>query len=511
MQTPDGGNPAKKRINLSDKARWALIFFEFLVAYAVFYISFSGEWKSHIYLRFLMIAPLYHAGAAFGYTGSIISSLLNIFMFVPIIPIAARSQTYDFDPSSAIIILFFYIFFGIFVGGTVGKTRKTSRYVDTLSQVFMRILAEPDEASIIRRSCEEAVVLTDAAGGAALVCRDGETEPGKCSLFSVFSQDPPGKETVEPTPDNILLWCARANAPISTNSAGHDKRLTVGPRAAHIKSALVVPVSFESSVYGSFLLMDKKNDENFSDKDMSIAKAIAETAGSAIHNIVQEKESQQEKLREEQMRELFSRFVSSSVADYVLERPGLLKGRWEEVTVLVSDIRDFTAISEKVTPKELVNQLNEYFTAMVDVIFDNKGTIDKFIGDCIIAYWGAPAPDPEHAARAVKAAAEMSRALDSLNSDWERRSMTPLSSGIAIHTCKALIGNLGDERKKTFTIMGEEVEKAVKMESLSRTLNAKTIISESAAGASNLSSALTEIPDSPPGFGRLFSLSMERI
>jgi class 3 adenylate cyclase len=510
MRIADGGKPTKRRINLNDNTRWVLILFEFLAAYAVFYISFSGGWQSHIYLRFLMIIPLFHAGAAFGYTGSIISSLINIFMFVPIIPIAARSSTYDFDPTSAVIILLFYMFFGIFVGGTVGKTRKTSRYVDTLSQVFMRILAEPDEASIIRRSCEEAAALTDAAGGAALVCSDGEPEPGNCSMSSVFSQDPPGEESVEPPPDNILLWCARANALISTNSAGHDKRLSIGPRAAHVKSALAVPVSFESSVYGSFLLMDKKNDENFSDKDMSIAKAIAETAGSAIHNIVQEKESQQEKLREEQMRELFSRFVSSSVADYVLERPGLLKGRWEEVTVLVSDIKDFTVISERVTPKELVSQLNEYFTAMVDVIFDNKGTIDKFIGDCIIAYWGAPAPDPEHAARAIKAAGEMSLALESLNSDWERRSMTPLSSGIAIHTCKALIGNLGDERKKTFTIMGEEVEKAVKMESLSRTLNEKTIISESAAEASNLSSALAEIPDSPPEFGRLFSISMER-
>lgn len=453
-----------------------------------------------------MLVPLYSAGASFGYTGSLLSSMLTIFLFMPILPLAASSETYAFDPASPVILLCFFIFFGIFIGGTVGAARKTSRYVDTLSHVFMRIQSEQDESAIMRCSCLEAAALTEAAGGAMLFRRNGASDPCGWTLSAMDSS----AETITGLPsDNILAWCARKNMPIATNSLGHDERFTMGAHAAHIKSVMAVPVSYKESVYGAILLMDRKDGENFSARDLSITKAIAETAGGSIHNIVHEKERQQEKLHAEQMRELFSRFVSSSVADYVLEHPGLLKGRWQEVTVLVSDIRDFTAISEKVAPRELLAQLNEYFTAMVDVIFEHKGTIDKFIGDCIIAYWGAPAPDPDHAAHAIRAAGEMSRALDTLHASWAERGMPLFATGIAIHTCDVLIGNLGDERKKAFTIMGEEVDKAIGLESLTKSLGARIIVSETAARAAGDAAGLAEIPGAPPESGRLFSPARE--
>jgi adenylate cyclase len=198
------------------------------------------------------------------------------------------------------------------------------------------------------------------------------------------------------------------------------------------------------------------------------------------------------------------------VADFVLENPGLLKGRWQEVTILVSDIRDFTAMSERTAPHDLVSQLNEYFTAMVDVIFENRGAIDKFIGDCIIAYWGAPAPDPEHAAHALDAAGDMARALDALNASWAARGMPRFSTGIAVHTCKVLIGNLGDERKKAFTIMGEEVDRAIALEAMTKQLGACVIASESAALAAGHGARLSVIPDTPPHEGRVFALNLER-
>jgi class 3 adenylate cyclase len=506
-QTADKTTAKKARRNLSDKIRWALILTEFTFIYLLILVSIYLDWPYHNTLRFLVMIPMYHAGAAFGYNGGILASLLSLFLFIPLIPVDTPNSQIHFTFASSILLLALYVSFGIIVGGTVGEARKTRGYVDILSKVFMGIFGEPDERSVMLRSCIEAASLTEAAGGAVLVRPDGKHNISDWPLIGAFGNEEHGEATTVPSPDNVLVWCARRNSAFVTNSVVHDARLTVGAPAAQVRSIMAVPVSFEQTVYGAFILMDRKNGENFSEKELSIAKMIAETAGGAIHNMAQEKERQEEKLREEQMRSLFSRYVSSSIADYVLEHPGLLAGRWQEVTVLVSDIRSFTALSEKITAHALVAQLNEYFTAMVDVIFENKGTIDKFIGDCVIAYWGAPAPDPAHAANAIRAASAMSRALDRLNASWAARGMTPLSAGIAIHTCSVLMGNLGDDRKKVFTIMGEEVEKVIKMESITKTIGAKIIVSETAASASG--ARLEILPDAPAEFGRLFSCHTE--
>lgn len=501
----------KTQWNLHDKAHWAAILFEIFISYAIFYVSASRDMPGHIYFRFLMLIPLYHSGAIFGYTGSVTASLIMVFLFVPIIPIISQCLIYKNEPAAPFILLVFLVLFGMVVSGTMGATRKTGRYVDKMSKVFMSILEEHDEISIIRRSCAEATALIDAESGAFLAFREGESNPEKWTLSTAASEENISYAQSGASAESILAWTASKNAILATNGAARDPRIKIDESATHVKSIISIPVSFEDSVYGAILFINKKSGDVFSSMDVSVAKAIAETAGSAIHSLAHEKKRQSEKLLEEQMRDLFSKYVSSSVAKYVLERPDLLENRWREITVLVSDIRDFTALSETVAPKELVSQLNEYFTAMVDVIFACKGTIDKFIGDCVIAYWGAPAPDDEHAAHAIQAAKNMRVALDSLNASWAERGMRELQAGISVHTCVALTGNIGDERKKAFTIMGEELENALNLEKITKTLNKSIIISESAAAAVGESENLYEISAGSEVSSKLFSVSVENI
>lgn len=493
--------------NLPDKTRRVLIFAEIIVVYLIILISLLQAWPYHNVLRFVMLIPMYHAGASFGFRGGFLASLLVLILFTPIIPIETPDKLYQFKPETSVLLLVSYLLFGIIMGGTMGETRKTRRYIENLSGVLMRIFGATDERSVLMSACREAALLTEAASGVILLRNEGGGDISEWLLAAAFGDEKLIGETAIPSSDNILVWCVRNNAPFMTSSTENDTRVTVGKRAANVRALMAAPVSYENTVYGAFMLMDRKSGDNFSEKELSIARTIAESAGGAIHNITQEKERQEEKLREEQMHELFSRYVSSSIADYVLEHPGLLAGRWQEVTVLVSDIRDFTVLSEKIPARELVSQLNEYFTAMVDVIFQNKGTIDKFIGDCVIAYWGAPAPDPEHAANTINAATAMSRALEQLNDSWTARGMIPLTSGIAIHTCNVLMGNLGDDRKKAFTIMGEEVNKTIRMETLTKVTGNKIIVSETAALASG--KELEAITDAPKDFGRLFTLKAE--
>jgi class 3 adenylate cyclase len=499
----------KKQRIISDKAKWALILAEFAAIYILIVVSIYQQWYRHDYLRFLMLIPMYHAGATFGYTGSILTSLLAVFLFVPLIPTDTPEVLVHFTPETSIILIGFYVVFGVVVGGTVGSARKTRRYIESLSNIFVGILGEPDEYSVILRSCRETAKITDAKRGAALLCPAGKSDPADWILFDMAGGSNTGGTITGPPSDSILVWSAMRNSALSTNSVTHDERLIAGESASNLSSAMIVPVSYDDIVYGAYLVANKRNNENFTEKELSIAKTIAETAGGAIHNISQEKERQVEKLREEQMRELFSRFVSSAVADYVLENPGILTGRWQEVTVLVSDIRDFTAMSEIIPARDLVAQLNEYFSAMVDVIFEHKGTIDKFIGDCIIAYWGAPAPDPDHAANALRAASAMAVTLDGLNSSWAARGMKPYSAGIAIHTCNVLIGNLGDDRKKAFTIIGEEIEKAAGMESLTKTLGKRIILSETAVRAAGFDSRFTLVQETSDEYGRIYAVAVK--
>jgi adenylate cyclase len=137
-----------------------------------------------------------------------------------------------------------------------------------------------------------------------------------------------------------------------------------------------------------------------------------------------------------QVKRLFSRFVPRDVYNQLMEDPAraALGGRRRHMTVLFSDVRGFTALSENAPPEEVVGQLNEYFSRMVQVLFDHHGTLDKFVGDLVMGLFGAPLDDPDHADHAVQAAIAMSRELDALNRAWARAGRPQLDIGIGIAT-----------------------------------------------------------------------------
>ena len=127
------------------------------------------------------------------------------------------------------------------------------------------------------------------------------------------------------------------------------------------------------------------------------------------------------------------------------------------MTVLFSDIRDFTSVSEKGQPEAIVAQLNEYFSRMVPIVFAHKGTIDKFVGDMIMALFGAPLDDPDHADHAVETSLAMSADLAQLNREWTAAGRPPLDIGFGINTGDMVAGNLGSEDIMSYTVIGDQV------------------------------------------------------
>jgi adenylate cyclase len=181
-----------------------------------------------------------------------------------------------------------------------------------------------------------------------------------------------------------------------------------------------------------------------------------------------------------QVKKLFSRYVSKDVYDQLVANPALaaLGGARRHMTVLFSDIRGFTTMSEKGTPEDVVAQLNDLFTRMVRVVFDHRGTVDKFVGDMIMALYGAPLDDDEHAEHAVQTALVMITTLREMNKEWEIAGKPTLDIGIGINTGDMIAGNVGSESIMSYTVIGDAVNLGARLESLNKDYGTRIIISE---------------------------------
>ena len=172
----------------------------------------------------------------------------------------------------------------------------------------------------------------------------------------------------------------------------------------------------------------------------------------------------------ERVKGLFGRYLPKAVQDEVMAHQGELQlgGEEKEVAILFSDIRGFTSISERMSPPELVAMLNDYYTRMIDVLFDNGGTLDKTIGDAIMAVFGAPVNDPEAAAKAVRTGLQMQEALKGFNAERRAKNLEPFEIGIGINTGVVVAGNLGSNKQFSYTVIGEEVNLASRMCSVAK-------------------------------------------
>lgn len=176
--------------------------------------------------------------------------------------------------------------------------------------------------------------------------------------------------------------------------------------------------------------------------------------------------------RKERMliKSMFSTYVNPSLVDELVAHPErlVLGGRREELTVLFSDIEGFTAMSEHLSPESLVGILNEYFSVMSALIFQNDGTLDKYEGDAVMAFWGAPLPQKDHALRACTTALQMQQSLVQLNAEWTKLGRLPLRVRIGLNTGEMVVGNMGAVGKFAYTVIGDSVNLASRLEGANR-------------------------------------------
>jgi adenylate cyclase len=174
----------------------------------------------------------------------------------------------------------------------------------------------------------------------------------------------------------------------------------------------------------------------------------------------------------------FQQFVSPEVVEQLMDNPAALQfgGEMRNLTVLFSDIRDFTPYTERHPPQEVVQMLREYLTKMVDQVLGQQGTLDKFIGDGVMAIFGAPVPLVDHAERACRAALGMNRELEALQARWAAEGREPFRIGIGINTGDMMVGNLGSEQLFDYTVAGDGVNVGARVEALNKEYKTETAI-----------------------------------
>jgi adenylate cyclase len=189
-----------------------------------------------------------------------------------------------------------------------------------------------------------------------------------------------------------------------------------------------------------------------------------------------------EERRSREIRRMFSSYVTEKVVDEIISNPDLARvgGQRKEVSVLFADIRGFTSYAERSEPEHVVAALNEYLGAMTEAVFRWEGTLDKFFGDGIMAYWGAPLAQANHAELAVRCALDMRRRMDKLRQKWRREGKEALDNGIGVNTGCAIVGNIGVEgRKIEYTVIGDTINLCSRIEAVTREYDCRIVITES--------------------------------
>ena len=276
----------------------------------------------------------------------------------------------------------------------------------------------------------------------------------------------------------VLDLIRKERQPILIDDISADERFSGSEslKISGLRSAMCAPLVGKEQLFGVLYVDNLEKASAFTQEELNVFALVAAQAGAAVDNAFAHEKIAQQSLQ----RSALERFLSPEVVEMVVANPDIrLGGVNQEVTVMFADIRGFTTMSETMEPGRVVEILNEYFTRVTDVIFDNGGTLDKYIGDAVMAVFGAPISKGNDAAAAVNSAMQIQRLLIELNRDAAAREWPELRVGIGINTGNAIAGNIGSPRRLDYTVVGDAVNTAQRL--MTNAAGGQILISESTA------------------------------
>jgi adenylate cyclase len=359
------------------------------------------------------------------------------------------------------------------VAADAGQLRADYERLRLSHELSREIALERDTSTLLQKILQSIFKFVRADRGVIFLRSDltGELEP-RVSL----RRD--GSETAIVVSSTILNHVQTERAAVLTHDAAMDFAASKGKSMIlnRISSAIVVPLLHNEEFLG-VLWLDAESLAQFQPKDLEIVTGVAAQAAMFIENNALAKKIEREIIT----RERFSRLVSPNIAERVANGELEVKKGGElvkECTVFNSDIRGFTKMSDNTAPEIIVEMLNEYFEHMVETLFKYEGTLDKFMGDGIMALWGAPVVHPDDPIRAVQCGLEMLQVLGDFNRGRTTSSLPALSIGIGIHTGPLVAGYIGSSKALSYTVIGDTANTSARL--CSHALGGQIIVSETA-------------------------------
>ncbi len=355
------------------------------------------------------------------------------------------------------------------LGKLIGRTRFGDTGYAVLVAGDSRILAHPDAQRLHGDVSSYLAVQKAFQGGDGL--ERGLNQAGQERLF--FYRPMKGPGTVNPKPLVLLTEMSQneAAAPLRILR----QRFLLG--MAVLAIACIV-IAQQLSLYIRRPLHDLVDMvERIEQGDLTVhvkdfGKDTVGRLGNALNNMVHGL------LERDKVKELFGRYVTTQVSDEVLKGQVNLGGESKRVTILFSDIRDFTTMSEQMTPTQVVSFLNEYFSEMVEAVFEQGGVLDKFMGDGMMAVFGSLGNLQDHPRRAVMAALRMRALLAKINGERTMSGKSPIQIGIGIHTDEVIVGNIGSRKRLEYTVIGDGVNTSSRVQSLNKEFGTTILITE---------------------------------
>jgi adenylate cyclase len=264
-------------------------------------------------------------------------------------------------------------------------------------------------------------------------------------------------------PQSIARRAVSERLAILTDNAAADERFKgKSILMQSVRSAMCTPlISSAGKVLGIIYVDNLTATHSFGDEDLEFLIAFSGIAAVSIEN----SQLTDRIRREAVVLSNFQRYFAPNLAEEIANQQGAVQlgGSKRPVIIFFSDIRGFTPMSEKMNPDEIASLLTEYFTEMVEIIFEHGGTLDKFIGDALMAIWGAPIPHEDDADRAMRAAIDMQQVLAELNKKWTSEGRQEVNIGIGINFGDVFAGNIGSERRLEYTVIGDAVNTASRL------------------------------------------------
>jgi len=336
-------------------------------------------------------------------------------------------------------------------------TDQSQRKLATLLEVSKGLTRAVDVDTILSKVAAYAYQTLDVDRVAILMFDE------RGELVPKIARDKRGGAAPRAVPQSISRRAVEEKVALLTDDAVQDTRFDGDSiQMQQVRSAICAPlIGSEERVLGVLYVDTPSATHRFTDEDLEFLVAFAGIAAVAIEN----SEFAERIRRETLARNNFERYFAPQLAERIASTPqGIqLGGDKRPIAVLFSDIRGFTALSETMNPDEMASLLTEYFTEMVECVFRHGGTLDKFMGDAVMAQWGAPLGTSDDADHAMRAAIDMMHAMDGLNARWKAAGKEPLAIGIGLNYGEAFAGNIGSEKRLEFTVIGDVVNTAYRL------------------------------------------------